>query len=99
MIILIIWAFISAIIIYICDKDYYWEHLSKVFLGASILALMFNGYLVYNPNLTTQIAIIELNPTWSSALLLSFVEGLCITGPIALGYIIYETILYRKKED
>lgn len=95
--VIILWIIASAIIVYIDDKGHRWSGLSKVFLGASLLAFIINGSALYNPDLTHSIAIIELNPTWTSSIILSLIEGLCITGPISLAHIIYENIVYKEE--
>jgi len=96
LIILGIWFVVSLGIIYYVDKYYHWRHLSKVFLTASIVALAFNGWRVYDPALSNMIVTIETNPTWTEALLLSFTEGICITGPIAAVHLIKEKMKERR---
>ena len=71
-------------------KNCYWENLSKVFMVCFAVAFLYNGYQVYDPTMDHMIVTIETNPTWDFALIISIAEGVCLTGPIAVSYIIKE---------
>jgi hypothetical protein len=91
----VIWLILSLVAIHI--DQYRWDGLYKVLLGSTILALLFNGWTVYDPYAVTGYAVtIELNPTWNEALLLSFAEGACITGPIAAIHAFQDWLCYDK---
>ncbi len=89
----IVWLIASVVAIYITDRDYHWDGLFKIFIGAAAIAFLFNGWQLYDPNMNHMIATIELNPTWTAALALSFGEAICITGPIAA---IHSYLQYKK---
>ena len=95
-IISLIWLILSLYAIYYVDNYCYWEHLFKIFKCASIAAFVFNAQQVYDPNLNHMIVTIETNPTWSLALIIGIIEGICITGPIAGLYILKEKIQERR---
>lgn len=89
-----IWLIGSLIAIYIADRKYLWEPLLKILTISTILALIYNGYTVYNPNANNLIGgVIEVNETWNLALFIAIIEGIMITGPIAL---IYDIHMYYK---
>ena len=96
-IITIIWFVLSIWAIYYFDRNYYSEHLFKILITTCILALILNAWQVYDPELNHMLVTIEINPTWSSALLLAFIEGVCITGPIAGILILKEKIKERRE--
>lgn len=95
-ILLIIWLVLSIYAIYYVDHNCYWEHLYKIFICTSLLALLFDGWKVYDASLNNMIVTIETNPTWELALGLSFIKGTCITGLIAGIYILKEKIQERR---
>ena len=94
MIIIIIWFISSIAAIHVADRKYLWSPLLKVLTISTILSLIYNGYTVYNPDANNIIGgVIEINETWNHALMLAIIEGIMITGPIAL---IYDIYMYRK---
>ena len=97
--IIVLWVIASVIIVYIDDKEYRWDGLFKIFIGLTALALVLNGTNFYDPSKTHSIATIEINGTITMTLLISFVEAICVLGPISLIHIIHEYITYNKKED
>ena len=78
-----IWFLLSIYTIYKTDHDYYWDKLFTILITTSIIALLYNGWEFYNPELNRTAVIIDLNPTYSMSLTISIIEGICITGPIA----------------
>lgn len=95
-IIAIIWLILSIYAIYYVDNYYYWDNLFKIFIAMPIIMFLFHAWKIYDPNLNHSIATIEINPTWEQAILVSFIEGICITGPIAGLYILKEKIQERR---
>ena len=94
MIIIIIWFISSIAAIHIADRKYLWSPLLKILTISTILSLIYNGYAVYNPDANNIIGgVIEINETWNHALMLAIIEGIMITGPIAL---IYDIHMYYK---
>lgn len=91
----IVWLICSIVAIYI--DQYRWDGLYKVFIGASILSFFLLGRFIYDPNATTGYAVtIELNDTWTMALLLSFAGGACITGPLAAIHAFQDWLYYDR---
>ena len=93
---LLIWTILSIYAIYYIDHYYYWEHLFTVFISSSILAFFMNAWQIYDPNQNHMAVVIEVNETWNATLLLAIIEGICLTGIIAWGYIIKEKIKERR---
>ena len=61
------------------------------------MAFLYNGWRLYDPNAVTSTAVtIEINDTWTMALLVSFAEGACITGPIAAVHALQDWLFYDK---
>lgn len=91
----IVWLILSIVAIYI--DQYRWDGLYKLFIGASILSFFLFGRSIYDPNAPTGYAVtIEINDTWTMALLVSFAGGACITGPIAAIHALQDWLFYDK---
>lgn len=91
--IIIIWLAASLLAIYITDHSYYWKGMHKLFYILAIIALITNAYSVYDPRLNHMIGgVIETNPTFELALILSAAEAICIVGPIAAIHSLIEHI-------
>ena len=91
----ITWLVLS--IIAICIDQYRWDGLYKFFIGASILSFFLFGRYIYDPSAPISYAVtIELNDTWSAALLVSFVGGVCITGPFAAIHAFLDWLYYDR---
>lgn len=83
----IIWFAASIYAIYVADRKYLWDNGSKTIIITSLITLVFNGFSVYNPELNKMVGgVIEINPSWNTALILAIIEGIMITGPIAAIY-------------
>lgn len=92
----LVWLILSIYAIYYTDYYYYWDKLFTVYISASILALILNTWIVYEPSMGHMVVTIEINPTFDLALGLAFIEGICITGPIAGLHILKEKIKERR---
>lgn len=95
-IVILIWFILSIYTIYYVDHYYYWNQLSTILIVASILALLFNTWQIYDSKMNHITVTIETNPTWNTALYLALIEGVCITGPIAGLHILKEKIKERR---
>jgi hypothetical protein len=93
----IIWIVFSITAIAIDDHIARWNGLYKIFITASIIAMIFNGWQLYDSDQSIIVGIVELNPSWDRALLLSFLEGICITGPIAAVHALQDYLYYKHK--
>lgn len=91
----IIWLVLSIAAIAIDDHIARWNGLSKILMITSLLALIINGWQLFDPTQSTMVGIIEMNPTWDRALILSILEGICITGPIAAIHALQDYLYYK----
>ncbi|MBP5596760.1 MAG: hypothetical protein J6Y02_15340 [Pseudobutyrivibrio sp.] len=96
-IILGIWFALSMYAVYYYDRHYYSKYFFKISIGMILLALMINAWQVYDPSLNHMIGTVEINPSWNSALILAFVEGISVMGPIAGILILREKIKERRE--
>ncbi len=92
----VIWIGLSIAAIAIDDRIARWNGLSKILMITSLIALIYNGWQLYDPAQTRLNGLIDMNPTFTRALILSILEGICITGPIAAIHALQDWLYYEK---
>ena len=92
----VVWLGLSIAAIAIDDRIARWNGLYIIFISFTILALFFNGWQLYDPTQSVLEGPIDMNPTMSRAIILSMLEGICLTGPIAAIHALQDWLYYEK---